>query len=370
MRSFAVEVFPQITQKPKILVIDDTPYIRELLSEILHEQDYEIRLAPNGALGLLAAENEFPDLIILDIDMPDMDGYEVCQRLKSYQSLKKIPVIFISAINDTQKIVKAFESGGVDYITKPFHFEEVLARVDTHLTLRRLQMEIERHNYHLEELVQEKMREISASHMSTILALAKLAESRDDDTGKHLERVQTHCKFFSIRLKDHPRFAAVVDDAFIENIYHAAPLHDIGKVGIPDEILLKPDELTPYEFEIMKTHTTIGAQTLEVVSKEYPKNDFINMGITIARSHHENWDGTGYPDGLERDEIPLEARIMSIVDAYDALRSKRPYKNAFPHEETIQIIIESSGTSYSPEIVDEFIRIEGEIDEIYQTIQE
>ncbi len=365
-----MEGIPQITQKSKILVIDDTPYIRELLWEIFSEHDYETLLAPNGLVGMQKAEMDPPDLILLDIDMPYMDGYEVCQIIKNNPLLKNIPVVFISAIVDTQKKVRAFESGGVDYITKPFNFEEVLARIDTHLTLRRLQKEIEQHNTHLEKLVQEKIKEISASQMSTILALAKLAESRDDDTGKHLERVQTYCRIFAKSLKENPNFTNVVDDKFIENIYHASPLHDIGKVGIPDEILLKPGRLSQHEYEVMKTHTLIGAQTLEAVRKKYPNNDFINMGIAIARSHHENWDGTGYPDGICGDDIPLEARIMSIVDAYEALRSKRPYKKAYSHTESIKIIIERSNTYYSPEIVNEFLKIEGEIDKMLRVNQD
>jgi len=311
------------THAADILVIDDTPANLTLLAGMLKEQGYKARLVPNGKLALQAAADDPPDLILLDIMMPEMDGYEVCRRLKEDEKLKKIPVIFISALNEPMDKVKAFSVGGLDYVAKPFHFEEVQARVDTHLKLNRLQIELERHNHHLEELVQAQVKEISDSQMATIFALAKLAESRDDDTGKHLERVQVFCRTLAIRLSEVHPYNLEIDAAFIENIYCASPLHDIGKVAIQDSILLKPGKLTPEEFEIMKTHAILGAQTLEAVRTKYPKNAFIDMGIAIAACHHEKWDGSGYPKGMAGADIPVCARIMAVADVYDALRSKR-----------------------------------------------
>jgi len=228
-----------------IMVVDDTPANLKLLQEMLKTTGYRVLAFPNGKLALSAAERIPPDLILLDISMPEMDGFEVCKQLKADPALKDIPVIFISALDETVGKVKAFSAGGVDYVTKPFQFEEVHARVEVHLRLRKLQVELERHNHHLEDLVREKVAEISESQLATIVALAKLAESRDDDTGTHIERTRIFCKILSEKLRDHPRYAGSINDKFIETIYQASPLHDIGKVGIPDSILLKPSKLSP-----------------------------------------------------------------------------------------------------------------------------
>ena len=210
-------------------------------------------------------------------------------------------MIFLSALIETEDKVKAFSAGAADYVSKPFQFDEIRARVETHLGIRRLQLQIERHNRELEALVAEQVKEIADSQMATIFALAKLAESRDDETGRHLEHVQELCRLLAMRMREQGGHDGL-DDIFIANVVHAAPLHDIGKVAIPDRILLKPSSLTAEEFEIMKTHTTLGAQTLEAVRHEYSHNAFIDMGVQIARSHHERWDGSGYPDGLAGEE--------------------------------------------------------------------
>jgi len=296
--------------------------------------------------------------------MPIMDGFEVCKKLKDNERLKDIPVLFISALNDTQDKVFAFNAGGQDYITKPFQFEEVIARVKTHLKLRSLQKELERHNHELEHLVAEQVKDISDSQVATIIALARLAESRDDDTGKHIERVQIFCRLLAERMAGTVRYASVISRTFIENIFYAAPLHDVGKVGISDLILLKPGKLTPEEFEIMKTHSMIGWKTLQAVSEKYPKNAFIAMGRVIARHHHERWDGNGYPDKLKGEEIPIEARIMAVADVYEALRARRCYKEPFIHEKSRQILQENSGTQFDPSVIEAFLAIEDQFDRI------
>jgi len=347
-----------------ILIVDDTPANLRVLAGMLKQQGYRVRPVLSGRVALQAAEQEPPDLILLDIMMPEMDGYEVCRRLKGQESLRAIPVIFISALNETTDKVKAFGAGAVDFVTKPFDFAEVQARVDTHLKLRALQVELEKHSQHLEELVQAQVKEISDLQMATIFALAKLAESRDDQTGKHLERVQVFCRLLAARLQEEPRHTTSLSLTYIENIFHASPLHDIGKVGIPDHILLKPGRLTPEEFEVMKAHTTLGAQTLEAVRRKYPKNAFVNMGIAIARSHHETWDGSGYPDGLAGQDIPLSARIMAVADVYDALRSKRSYKPALSHAESCEIIRKGAGTHLDPGIVEAFQKQEAQFGEV------
>jgi putative two-component system response regulator len=352
-----------------IMVVDDTPANLELLQDMLDNKGYRVLAFPNGKMALSAAAKNPPDLILLDINMPEMDGFEVCEHLKADAVLKEIPVLFISALTETEDKVKAFSVGGVDYVTKPFQFEEVQARVKTHLHLRSLQMELEKYNLHLEALVKDKIAEISDSQLATIVALAKLAESKDENTGNHVERTRTYCRLLADKLRINPRYWGNRHEEFVENIFQASALHDIGKVGIPDTILLKPDKLTPAEFEIMKTHTTIGANTLRIARGKYSKNAFLNMGIAIARSHHEKWDGSGYPDGLAGEDIPLSARIMALADVYDALRSKRPYKEAFSHDKSCKIIIEDVGMHFDPSVVDAFKSLKSEFAEVHSSMK-
>jgi putative two-component system response regulator len=356
--------------KPNVLVVDDTPANLQLLANMLKERGYKTRPVPSGMLALQAAQSDPPDVILLDINMPEMNGYEVCERLKADGQLKEIPVIFISALNEIMDKVRAFSVGGVDYIAKPFQIDEVQARVETHLKLRSLQKELEMHNRELEKLVQAQVKRISDTQMAMIFALAKLAESRDDDTGMHLERVQVFCKRLAARLKQRSRWGGQIDDVFVENIFHASPLHDIGKVAIPDHILLKPGKLTPEEFEVVKTHARLGADTLEVVRRKYPGNALLDMGISIARFHHEKWNGSGYPQGLAGVAIPLTARIMAVADVYETLRAKRCYKPAFSHEESTEIVLASSGTYFDPEIVKAFVELKDEFRKIRDGMKE
>ncbi len=347
------------TIRSNILVVDDVPANLTLLTGMLKEKGHRVRPVPSGKLALKAVEHEPPDLILLDITMPEMDGFEVCRRLKQDTRFKGIPVIFISALTETLDKVKAFGSGGVDYVTKPFQFEEVEARVETHLKLRRYQA-------HLEDLVKEQVKEISDSQISTIFALSKLSESRDKETGKHLERVQIFCKMLADKLSREEPYNSVIDAEFIHNIFNASPLHDIGKVASPDHVLLKPCELSSEEFDIMRKHTIAGANTIEAVHDIYKNNAFINMGISIARSHHERWDGTGYPDRLKGEEVPLAARIMAIADVYDALRSNRCYKKSFSRHQSREIIESGSGAQFDPVLVKAFLELEEEFDRVGQ----
>ena len=347
-------------EETTIFVVDDVLTNLKILQNMLQTRGYRVLTFQDGRMALNAATENPPDLILLDIVMPEMDGFEVCRHLKADASLKEIPVLFISTLDDTTDKIQAFSVGGVDYVTKPFQKEEVHARVETHLRLRKMQLELNKYNHYLKELVQEKVREISESQHSTIIALANLAENRDEDTGEHIKRTQTFCRILAEHLGAHSDYEARIEDAFIENIYHAAPLHDIGKVGIADNILLKPDKLTAEEFEIIKTHTLIGSNTLKEVQNDYPNNAFINMGVDITRSHHERWDGKGYPDGLKGEDIPLSGRIMALVDVYDALRSKRPYKPAFSHQKSYGIIMEGAGQQFDPQISDAFQALESE----------
>ena len=354
-----------MSDKPSVMIVDDLPENLKLLGTMLKERGYRIYVFPNGSLALRAAEQNPPDLILLDINMPDMNGYEVCKKLKTKEKLAEIPVIFVSALNDSFDKLEAFRVGGVDYITKPFQVEEVLARVETHLKLRRCQVELEQHNNHLSELVETKVREITESQMSTIFALAKLAESRDEETGKHIERVRLFTQLLAIELRNRGLHQDEINDEYIENIFHASPLHDIGKVAIRDAVLLKPGRLTPEEVEEIKYHSVFGAQTLDKVYSLYPKNKFIRMGVLISHYHHERWDGNGYPEGLSGNDIPLCARIMAVADVYDALRTDRYYRRGFSHSEVVQIIREESGKHFDPEVVKAFIELNERFELIY-----
>ncbi|MEI7430248.1 MAG: HD domain-containing phosphohydrolase [Betaproteobacteria bacterium] len=356
-------------RQPNILIVDDTPANLQVLGEMLKSEGYKVRPVTSGKLALAAAENDPPDLILLDIMMLEMDGYEVCRRLKINEKLKGIPVIFLSALQETSDKIKAFSAGGEDYVAKPFHFEEIQARVATHLKLHRIQAEIELHNHHLERLVQEQVKEITESQMSTILALAKLTESRDDGTGRHIERVQSYCRLLATNLSKKPGFDTHVDEHYIRMIFYASALHDIGKVGIPDAVLLKPGKLTDEEFTLIKQHTLIGAHTLEVSIQNYKKNPFVNMGILIAKYHHERWDGNGYPCGLKGNNIPLSARIMAVADVYDALVSERSYKKAFSHEDSCKIILADSGTQFDPAVAEAFWSHAPDFKEIHKQLQ-
>lgn len=344
-------------KRQRILIVDDTPSNIHVLMETLKEQ-YAIIVATSGPKALaLAAGATPPDLILLDVMMEGMDGYEVCRRLKSDVRTAAIPVVFVTTLNQTEDEATGLDLGAVDYITKPINPAIVRARVRNHL-------ELKSHRDNLEQLVGEQVQSINSSRLSTIFALSKLAESRDDDTGQHLERTQVYCEMLARRIWEKELFPHLVDERFVETIYWASPLHDVGKVAVPDQVLCKPDKLTQAEFEVMKTHTVRGSDTLRLVTQSYPDNDFISMGTEIARSHHERWDGTGYPDGLSGEAIPLAARIMAVADVYDALTSKRCYKEPMSHHEAVAILVAESGTHFDPSVVEVFCEIASQFDAV------
>ena len=339
--------------KTRIIAVDDDSHVLDVLCQMLECKGYDVFAYTSGIEALAAAGCELPDLFLLDISMPEMSGLEMCELLKQDSALSDIPVIFLSGLNATQDKIRGFQAGGVDYISKPFQPEEVQARVCTHLKLSAL-----RHKLEYQKLVEMKVYEVSAAQQATIFTLAKLAELRDDDTGAHLERVRDYCQLLAIQLSKGSPYADHISAEFIDCIQHASPLHDIGKVAIPDRILLKPGKLTPDEFEIMKTHTVIGAENMQTVYNRYAGNPFIGMGIEIALYHHERWDGSGYPDGLVGKNIPLSARIMAVADCYDAIRSNRCYRKGLEHEQVKDILQEESGSHFDPEIIKAFMALE------------
>jgi len=302
-----------------------------------------------------------------------MDGHETLQAIQKDPGLCRVPVIMITALDDVDSAVRCIEMGAVDYVTKPFNPVLLRARVDASLDRKRMsdqeelrREEVERSNVSLSEEVRAKVREISQSQLAAIFAMSKLAESRDPETGEHLERMREYCKLLSEQLSRMPKYRAAIDRRFVDNIYAASPLHDIGKVGIADNVLLKPGALTDEEWVLMKQHPVIGAETLREVNRQHPGNDFIHVGIEIAEGHHEKWDGSGYPHGLAGENIPLVARILALGDVYDALTSKRCYKDAFTHEKSRSIIEEGRGSHFDPDVVLAFFEAEEEFKKVRQ----
>ena len=344
--------------KPTILVVDDTPDNLSLMRELL-KGDYQVQLANGGERALkLAALSPHPDLILLDIMMPGIDGYEVCQRLKADPATRNIPVVFLTAKTEVEDEKKGLEIGAVDYITKPISPPIVLARVKIHLALKAQADFLRDKNDFLEVEVNKRTREVVAIQDVTILAMASLAETRDSDTGNHIRRTQFYVKALAQYLSTHPKFSAQLTDSYIQILFKSAPLHDIGKVGIPDRILLKPGRFDAAEFEIMKTHTTLGYEAIEHAEKQLGMHvDFLSTAKEIALSHQEKWDGSGYPQGLAGDAIPVSARLMAVADVYDALISRRVYKEGMPHEKAVAIIIEGRGNHFDPDMVDAFVQL-------------
>jgi len=346
------------TQKPTILVVDDTPDNLTLMAGLL-KPIYSVKLAISGEKALqIAAAAEKPDLIILDIIMPGMSGFQVCERLKSDDSTHDIPVIFLTAMTSTEDERKGLELGAVDFITKPVNPPIVLARVSTHLQVKAASDFLRDKNEYLDAEVQRRGRELSAIQDVTILAMASLAETRDNDTGNHIRRTQHYLKLLANKLKSHPRFSRTLDDRTIDMLFKSAPLHDIGKVGIPDRILLKPGRFEPHEFEIMKTHCKLGRDAIQHAEDQLGLEvEFLKYAKEIAYFHQEKWDGTGYPEALQGDAIPVSARLMAIADVYDALISRRVYKEGMPHEKAVAIIAEGKGTHFDPDMVDAFLEL-------------
>ena len=344
------------SERQTILVVDDTPDNIALLSTLLKDR-YKVRAANNGERALaIAAGQPRPDLILLDIMMPGMDGYEVCERLKVDPHTADIPVIFLTAKVQVEDEEFGLRLGAVDYITKPISPPIVLARVETHLTLKRARQFLQDRNAYLEAEVWRRSREVMAIQEVTIMAMASLAETRDNATGNHIRRTQHYVRALAQHLRHHPRFSAALNDETIELLFKSAPLHDIGKVGIPDRILLKPGRLTPDEFEIMKTHAALGRDAIAAAERYLDTPDsFLRFAREIAYSHQEKWDGSGYPEGLWGEQIPLSARLMAVADVYDALISRRIYKPALPHEQAVAMIREGRDQHFDPDIVDAFL---------------
>jgi len=352
-------------EKPTILVVDDTPDNLTLMTALLKD-DYRVKVAHNGERALrLVQGSDPPALVLLDIMMPGMDGYEVCRRLKADPLTESIPVIFLTARSEAEDESRGLSVGAVDYIVKPISPPVVMARIRTQLMLKSASDFLRGKSDLLESEVARRTAEIQDLQDAMVLSMASLAETRDNETGNHLRRTQHYVKRLAQQLRLNPRFADELNDRCIDLLFKSAPLHDIGKVGIPDSILLKPSRLDPAEFEIMKTHTTLGRDAIvhaeQALGHEVP---FLRFAKEIALSHQEKWDGSGYPEALVGEAIPLSARLMALADGYEALISKRVYKPAFTHEDSVRMILEGSGTHFDPNVAQAFQAVQEDFRQI------
>lgn len=341
---------------PTILVVDDSPENLTVLSELLQPL-YRVKAATSGPRALeIVRTAPRPDLVLLDVMMPGMDGYGVFSRLRAEPETADIPVIFVTAMDSVDAELHGLDAGAMDYITKPITPAILLARVRNQLELKQARDLLKDQNAWLEAEVDRRMHENDLIQLVSIRALAHLAETRDPETGNHILRTQGYVQLLGSRLGQHPRFSDEISEHFVELLARSAPLHDIGKVGIPDAILQKPGPLDAMEWEIMKTHSYLGAEAIEQAERDAEKPvEFLALAKEIAHWHHEKWDGSGYPDRLAGDAIPLSARVMAIADVFDALISARVYKPAMPYGEAREIIAAGRGRHFDPDMTDIFL---------------
>lgn len=352
-------------ERSTIFVVDDTTDNLLLMTDLLNSI-YKVKVANNGKTALKYLQgNIHPDLILLDIMMDGLSGHDVIRELKANPKTRDIPVIFLTAMSEPEDERIGLELGAVDYITKPISPAIVLARIKTQLQVKAAATFLKDKNLYLETEISKRTAEISAVQDVTILAMASLAETRDLETGNHIRRTQHYVKALAQKLKTHPSFGYFLSEAMIDTLFKSAPLHDIGKVGIPDRILLKPGKLTEEEFEIMKTHTTLGRDAIKHAENELGiQVEFLRIAKEIAYYHQEKYDGSGYPTGTSGNDIPISARLMALADVYDALISRRVYKEPIPHVKAVTIILEGRGKHFDPDVVDAFLTLQEEFQSI------
>lgn len=362
-----------ISDKSHVLVLDDQKANLQALVELLSDAYYVHPFVDADAFLRYVESGKPADVILLDIVMPGKDGYEVCKLLRNIPQAEDIPIIFLTGLDNKGDEEKGLQLGAADYITKPFSSEIVLSRVRNQANLSRALRIIQEQNKFLDQRIAErtadlakKNAELLRTQSATVNALCNLSELRDNETGKHIIRTATFVKELALALRSkHSRYAAVLTDDVIDDLFRSAPLHDIGKVAIPDNILLKPGKLTPEEFEIMKTHASHGGHALEQAEKSLgTSNSFLRTAIEIANCHHEKWNGSGYPKGLSGEDIPLSARIMAIADVYDALTCKRVYKPSMLHEKATALMVEGRSAHFDPTLIDTYLEIQHKFMEI------
>jgi len=347
-------------EKATILIVDDMEINRMILEDILYE-DYNILQASNGmeALEIIFSEENKPSLVLLDIIMPEMDGFEVLQKMRENESAKKIPVIFITAADPTENEAKGLSEGAIDYIVKPFANNIVKSRIDN-------QVELARYRENLEAVVNQKVNALVAAKEKMLTTMASVIEYRSVESGEHVKRTAILTGIIAELLLKTPKFRDEILELDYNIMVKASPLHDVGKIAVPDDILLKPGKLTAEEFGIMETHTTKGSEIIKLMQLDEERDLYLKHCYDICRHHHERWDGKGYPDGLSGTDIPLSARIVSIVDVYDALVSQRVYKPPFSHEEAMKIIEEDAGKKFDADIVAELLKSDYTFRQVYE----
>jgi putative two-component system response regulator len=357
--------------KASILVVDDEITNLSLVAGLLREH-YQVKVAKDAERAMALAQREQPDLILLDVMMPLVDGYGLCRMLKADALTATIPVIFLTSQTDAENEELGLSLGAVDYITRPIRPGILLSRVRAHLSESQAARAMRVNNEYLEFEVNKRAKQLTAMQDVTILAMASLSETRDTDTGNHLRRTQNYVRLLARYMQSKPGYSDYLNDEVVDVLYRCAPLHDIGKVGIPDRILLKPGRYTQEEYELMKRHPSLGRDALESAQRVAGSSaiqlggpaDFFEIAKELVQSHHEKWDGSGYPQGLKGQQIPIAARLMAIADVYDALISPRVYKPAMLHSKAAAIIVEGRGSFFAPELVDAFLALQNEFQNI------
>lgn len=345
----------------RILVVDDIKSNLTVMREFIKKMGYTPYLAQSAKDAIKIIDHQMPHLILLDVSMPEISGFEFCEMLKKDVHTRQIPIIFISATEDKEDRTTGFELGAVDFVGKPFDYGEVAMRINTHLKIYCMQSELEENNRRLNLMVQKQAQTLWEEQRKIMLALSTLVEEKDEITKDHSGNVSYNSWLLAQAMQFSFDFEEEVTDAFVRTIESASVLHDIGKISIPDTILLKKSGLTEEEREIMKSHSELGRQILTGIYGSLEQNDFIKMAIDIAHCHHERWDGKGYPQGLKGEKIPLSARIVGVIDVYDALTNERCYKKAYSHEKSMEIIKEGAGTQFDPKIVEVMERIQAHL---------
>jgi len=353
-------------QRSKIFMVDDNITNLKVGKKAL-ENIYDVLTIPSGKKLFTILDTITPDLILLDVNMPEMDGYEVINNLKSDESTQDIPVIFLTARNDMDSELEGLNLGAIDYIYKPFTVPLLRKRIENHLLLISQKADLKRYNEDLQGLIEEKTKTVTELKNSVLNVVAELVECRDGSTGAHISRTQEYLQVMLKKMMEQMVYNSEVSKWDFNFLVPSAQLHDVGKIMIKDNILLKPGRLTNEEFEIMKTHTALGGEIIDMIAQNTTEETFLKHAKIFAVSHHEKWDGTGYPKGLSGENIPLEGRLMAISDVYDALVSERPYKIAMTHEEACSIIMEGKGRHFDPVLVDVFLSVKDDFAEIVKS---